>query len=73
MPTIEIFNLAYQVIIPDIPGCFFYGDTQEDAIGNMQEAVELYYEGEDVSELPVPSQMTDLLNFDSYLRGNLSF
>ncbi|WP_319575917.1 type II toxin-antitoxin system HicB family antitoxin [uncultured Desulfobacter sp.] len=64
---------GYGVTIPDIPGCFSYGDTQEEAILNIQEAVELYYHGEDVSEPPVPSQMADLLNSDLYTRDSFLY
>jgi len=54
MPIIGIFNFAHQVTIPDILGCFSHGDAQEEAIGNIQEAVELYYEGDGVSEPQFP-------------------
>lgn len=30
---------AYGVIVPDVPGCFSYGDTIEEAISNAKEAV----------------------------------
>jgi len=53
-----------------MPGCFSHGDTQEEAIGNIQEAVELYYEGEDASETPVASQMAEILNSDLYIRDS---
>lgn len=45
---------AYGVTIVDFPGCFTAGDTIEEALGNVQEAVEVYMEGEDM-ELPDPS------------------
>jgi len=47
-----------------MPGCFSHGDTQEEAIGNIQEAVELYYVGEDASETP------EILNSDLYIRDS---
>ncbi len=66
-------NTGYGVTIPDIPGCFAYGDTQEEAILNIQEAVELYYHGEDISEPPNPSQMEDLLKSDLYTRDSFLY
>ncbi len=66
-------DTGYGVTIPDIPGCFAYGDTQEEAILNIQETVELYYHGEDVSEPPAPSQMEDLLNSDLYTRDSFLY
>lgn len=66
-------NTGYGVTIPDIPGCFACGDTQEEAIFNIQEAVELYYHGEDISEPPLPSQMEDLLDSDLYTRDGFLY
>ncbi len=64
---------GYGVTIPDIPGCFAYGDTQEEAVTNIQEAVELYYDGEDTTEPPVSSKMEDLLNSDLYTRDSFLY
>lgn len=44
---------AYGVTLPDIPGCNTAGDTLEEAMENVQEAVELALEGG--GERPVPS------------------
>ena len=66
-------DTGYGVTIPDIPGCFAYGDTQEEAILNIQEAVELYYHGEYTSEPPTPSQMEDLLNSELYTRDSFLY
>lgn len=38
-------NSAYGVIVPDLPGCFSFGDTIEDAITNSIEAIECHIEG----------------------------
>lgn len=35
-------NSAYGVTVPDIPGCFSWGDTVEEAIKNTREAVEAH-------------------------------
>jgi predicted RNase H-like HicB family nuclease len=32
-------NSSYGVIVPDIPGCHSCGDTKEDAIRNIKEAI----------------------------------
>ena len=66
-------NTGFGVTIPDIPGCFAYGNTQEEAIANIQATVELYYHGEDVSEPPAPSQMEELLNSDFYTRDSFLY
>lgn len=38
-------NSAYGVIVPDLPGCFSFGDTIEDAITHSIEAIECHIEG----------------------------
>ncbi len=45
---------AYGVTMPDFPGCFSAADSLDEIPANIQEAVELWAEGEEV-EPPVPS------------------
>ncbi|GER79831.1 MAG: HicB family protein [Anaerolineaceae bacterium] len=35
---------GYTVYVPSLPGCISEGDTKEDALKNIQEAIELYLE-----------------------------
>lgn len=35
---------GYTVLVPSLPGCISEGETIEDAMANIQEAVELYLE-----------------------------
>jgi predicted RNase H-like HicB family nuclease len=35
---------GYTVYVPSLPGCISEGDTREQAISNIKEAVELYLE-----------------------------
>ena len=46
---------GYTVFVPSLPGCISEGDTKEEAISNIREAIELYLE-------PVED---DLLQFES--------
>lgn len=46
---------AFGVIIPDLPGCFSAGSTLDDALRNVQEAVEVHLRGEDIA--PEPSEL----------------
>ncbi|MBF0482605.1 MAG: type II toxin-antitoxin system HicB family antitoxin [Desulfovibrionaceae bacterium] len=46
---------AYGATLPDIPGCNTAGDTLEEALGNVQEAVELSLE--DATGKPRPSSL----------------
>ena len=35
---------GYTVYVPSLPGCISEGDTREEALANIQEAIELYLE-----------------------------
>jgi predicted RNase H-like HicB family nuclease len=35
---------GYTVYVPALPGCISEGDTLEEAMGNIREAIELYLE-----------------------------
>ena len=49
-------NIRYGVTEPDLPGCFSSGETFDEALESVKEAIDLHAEGltEDGSELPVP-------------------
>lgn len=38
---------GYTVYVPSLPGCISEGDTEEEAIENIKEAIELYLESVD--------------------------
>ena len=45
----------YSSVYPELPGCASAGDTEEEAIANAREALELWFEP---SEIPVPKTAT---------------
>lgn len=64
-------NSCFGVIIPDFEGCFTAGDTIEEALQNVQEAVECHLEGEDV-EIPLPSALEDVAKSEDAEGGFLA-
>lgn len=55
-------SAAWGVVVPDLPGCFSAGDTQEEAIVNAEEAIEAWIEAalDAGQEIPAPSSLQDL-------------
>lgn len=49
-------GVRYGVTVPDLPGCFSSGDTFDEALDSVVEAIDLHLEGliEDGGEVPVP-------------------
>lgn len=55
-------SAAWGVVVPDLPGCFSAGDTQEEAIVNAEEAIEAWIEAalDAGQEIPAPSSLQAL-------------
>jgi antitoxin HicB len=51
---------GYSVHVPALPGCASQGETVDDALANIREAVELYLESLKADGLPLPKE-TDVL------------
>ncbi len=62
---------GYGVIVVDFPGCFTAGDTLEEALANVQEAVELIMEDED-EDLPLPTPFEHLQDHPGLEGGALA-
>jgi predicted RNase H-like HicB family nuclease len=45
---------GYTVYVPSLPGCISEGDTREEALSNIKEAIELYMEPVDDDFTPSP-------------------
>jgi predicted RNase H-like HicB family nuclease/uncharacterized protein (DUF1778 family) len=58
---------AFGVTIPDIPGCFTAGATLDEALRNVQEAVELHLEEAD--DVPVASALDRWTSNPDYRDG----
>jgi predicted RNase H-like HicB family nuclease len=46
---------GYTVTVPSLPGCISEGDTREDALANIREAIQLHLEpvDDDLAEIAV--------------------
>jgi len=51
---------GFTVYVPALPGCISEGDTKEEALANIQEAIELYLEEEEPVILPEKAQVIEL-------------
>jgi predicted RNase H-like HicB family nuclease len=52
---------GYTVVVPSLPGCISEGNSKEEAIQNIKEAVELYLEPvEDDEIFPADSEIIEL-------------
>ncbi len=50
---------GFTVLVPSLPGCISEGDTREEALSNIREAVELYLE-------PVDDDISWRAGFEEY-------
>ncbi len=46
---------GYSVFVPALPGCASQGETEADAMANIQEAIALYLEGLAADRQPIPT------------------
>jgi predicted RNase H-like HicB family nuclease len=46
---------SYGAYVPDLPGCVAVGDTHEEALTLIREAIEFHLEGLKQDQLPVPA------------------
>ena len=46
---------------PSLPGCFSQGETREEAIGNIREAIQVYIEALEEDGLAVPEDRFETL------------
>jgi len=47
---------GYVVTVPVLPGCVFQGDTREEALRNIEEAIEIYLEDVKAAGETIPSE-----------------
>jgi len=54
---------SFGAYVPDLPGCIAVGETREEALASIHEAIELHVEGlkEDGQPIPPPSSSSALV------------
>ncbi|MCO5163176.1 MAG: type II toxin-antitoxin system HicB family antitoxin [Mesorhizobium sp.] len=54
---------GFTVFVPSLPGCVSEGDTRDEAMRNIREAVELYLEEVDDDRIAAPGAEVSELSF----------
>ena len=62
---------AYGLTVPDLPGVFSAGDTIEEALANVQEAVEAAFDDE--GEIPGPARIDDHVGNPDFAGGVFAY
>ncbi len=62
---------AYGVTVPDLPGCFSAGDTVDEALSNVMEAIECHLESllNDDERLPTPKAIEEYAHSSDFAGG----
>jgi predicted RNase H-like HicB family nuclease len=47
---------GYTVTVPSLPGCISEGDTYDESLTNIKDAIELYLESLQADGLPIPEE-----------------
>ena len=55
---------GYSAYVPDLPGCASMGDSYEDALTNIREAITCYLEGLRAEGLSAPEPHTHVVTVD---------
>lgn len=58
---------SYGAYVPDLPGCVAVGDSKEEVLALIREAIELHLEGmaEDGQPIPQPTSTSELVEVEA--------
>jgi len=64
-------GVRFGVTVPDLPGCFSAGDTFDQALDSVKEAIELHIEGmvDEGQEIPLPKSISEHRQNPDYAEG----
>lgn len=58
--VIERADGNFSAFAPDLPGCAAVGDTRDEVLESMREAIEFHLEGLRQADLPIPPPTTEV-------------
>jgi len=64
MVVVERGDTSWGAHVPDLPGCVAIGETRDDVLQLIREAIELHIDGLKQDGLPVPSPSSDVEFFE---------
>ena len=59
---------GYTVYVPSLPGCISEGDTVEEAIKNIKEAIELYLEPVEDDLIPFAEKKAEIIELTLWVK-----
>lgn len=67
MVVIEKGEASYGAHVPDLPGCIAVGQSREEVLELIREAIELHIEGlrETGEPIPLPSSVSEYIDVDA--------
>jgi len=62
--VVEKGPASFGAYVPDLPGCIAVGDTRDEVLASIHEAIEFHLEGlkEDGQPIPLPSSSSELVD-----------
>ena len=67
MVVVETGETSFGAHVPDLPGCIAVGQSREEVLRLIMEAIEMYIEGlKDAGEpVPIPSSVSEYVDVDT--------
>lgn len=62
--VVEKGSTSFGAYVPDLPGCIAVGETRDEVLASIHEAIEFHLEGlkEDGQPIPAPSSSSELID-----------
>jgi len=62
--VVEEGPTSFGAYVPDLPGCIAVGETRDEVLASIHEAIEFHLEGlkEDGQPIPLPSSSSELVD-----------